>query len=71
VLRQGYRQTVERIVVLRGEAKKIDATVHHPPDTQASIFRLRNRCRSSWNVRPAALDDAEHTAALLAERRRR
>src|SRR5262245_6265069 len=49
----GYRQPVERIVVLRGEAKKIELTVQHPPDRQACIIWLRNRCPSSWNVKPA------------------
>ncbi len=65
----GYRQSVERIVVLRGEAKKIDVTVQHPPDTQACIFWLRNRCRSGWNVRPAvvAVDEEAETAAMIAE----
>ena len=63
----GYRQAVERIVVLRGEAKKIDATVQHPPDTQACIFWLRNRCRSSWSAKaaPVEADDEEDEFALL------
>lgn len=65
----GYRQSVERIVVLRGEVKKIDVAVQHPPDTQACIFWLRNRCRSGWNVRaaPVAVDDEAETAAMIAE----
>jgi hypothetical protein len=64
----GYRQTVERTVLHRGQEIKIGNTVQHPPDTQACIFWLRNRCRSSWNVRPAAVPvhDEEETAALLA-----
>jgi hypothetical protein len=64
----GYRQPVDRIVVVRGEAKAINVTVQHPPDTQACIFWLRNRCRPNWNGRPAAVavEDAEKTAALLA-----
>jgi hypothetical protein len=64
----GYRQTVERTVLHRGQEIKISNTVQHPPDTQACIFWLRNRCRSSWNVRPAAVPvhDEEETAALLA-----
>ena len=65
----GYRHTVERILFHRGEEKRITSTVQHPPDTQACIFWLRNRCRSGWNVRPAAVPvhDEEKTAALLAE----
>ena len=47
----GYRQSVERVVVLRGDAKKIDVTVQHPPDTQACIFWLRNRRRDLWRER--------------------
>ena len=45
----GYRQSVERVVVLRGEATKIDVTVQHPPDTHACIFWLRNRQRDMWS----------------------
>jgi hypothetical protein len=65
----GYQHAVERVLFHRGEEKRITSTVQHPPDTQACIFWLRNRCRSGWNVRPAAVavDDAERTAALLAE----
>jgi hypothetical protein len=65
----GYRHTVERVLFHRGEEKRITNTVQHPPDTQACIFWLRNRCRPSWNVRPAAapMDDVEDTAAMLAE----
>lgn len=63
----GYRQSVERIVVLRGEAKKIDVAVQHPPDTQACIFWLRNRCRPIWNAKPAPVlpDEEEDEFALL------
>jgi hypothetical protein len=65
----GYRHTVERILFHRGEEKRITSTVQHPPDTQACIFWLRNRCRPSWNVRPAVVppDDTEDTVAMLAE----
>ena len=65
----GYRQSVERVVVLRGQATKIDVSVQHPPNVQACIFWLRNRCRPTWNVRPAAMvpDDEGKTAAMLAE----
>ena len=63
----GYRHTVERVLFHRGEEKRITSTVQHPPDTQACIFWLRNRCRENWNVRPAAaVHDEEETAALLA-----
>src|SRR4030095_83359 len=34
----GYRQTVERTVLHRGQEIKISNTVQHPPDTQACIF---------------------------------
>src|SRR4029453_8343928 len=66
----GYRQTVERTVLHRGQEIKISNTVQHPPDTQACIFWLRNWCRSSWNVRSAAVPvhDEEERAALLARR---
>jgi hypothetical protein len=53
----GYRQPVERIVVVRGDAKKIDVTVQHPPDTQACIFWLRNRQRDLWSGNPQRQDD--------------
>ncbi len=63
----GYRQSVERVVVLRGEATKIDVTVQHPPDTQACIFWLRNRCRSSWNVRSSPAGGDGPTEDIAAE----
>ena len=64
----GYRHTVERTVVHRGQEMKISNTVQHPPDTQACMFWLRNRCRSGWNVRPAAVPthDEEEAEAMLA-----
>ena len=61
----GYRQPVERIVVLHGEAKKIDVTVQHPPDTQACIFWLRNRRRDLWSGNQQHRDDS-HTALDIA-----
>lgn len=63
----GYCQSVERVVVLRGEAKKIDVTVQHPPDTQACIFWLRNRCRENWNVRSAPAGGDGPTEDIAAE----
>lgn len=59
----GYQHTVERILFHRGEEKRITSTVQHPPDTQACIFWLRNRCRSGWNVRPAAAAVDDHVTA--------
>jgi hypothetical protein len=43
--------------------------VQYPPDTQACIFWLRNRCRENRDVRPARLphDAADHSQAMLAE----
>lgn len=63
----GYRQSVERVVVLRGEAKKIDVTVQHPPDTQACIFWLRNRCRENWNAKPTPAGGDGPTEDIAAE----
>ena len=64
----GFRHTVERTVLHRGEERKITNQVQYPPDTQACIFWLRNRCRENWNVRPAAVPvhDEEEAAAMLA-----
>ena len=44
----GFRHTVERTVLHRGEERKLTATVAYPPDTQACIFWLRNRRREIW-----------------------
>ena len=62
----GYRHTVERTVVHRGQEMKISNTVQHPPDTQACMFWLRNRCRSSWNVRPAAVAAIDEVDDIVA-----
>jgi hypothetical protein len=44
----GFRCTVQRTVLHRGEERTLTNTVHYPPDTQACIFWLRNRRRSTW-----------------------
>jgi hypothetical protein len=62
----GYRQSVERVVVLRGEAKKIDVTVQHPPDTQACIFWLRNRQRDLWSSKQQRRDNLHNDDDLAA-----
>jgi hypothetical protein len=48
----GYEQTVERTVLHQGREHTLTNTVHHPPDTRACIFWLRNRRRESWGDRP-------------------
>ena len=65
----GYRLTVERTVLHRGEERKLTNTVQYPPDTQACIFWLRNRRRQDWAVRPAAMppDIGAPTVTMLAE----
>lgn len=44
----GFRATVERTVLYRGEERTLASTVQYPPDTQACIFWLRNRRRAAW-----------------------
>ena len=44
----GFRLTVERTVLHRGEERTLVNTVQYPPDTQACIFWLRNRRRQTW-----------------------
>jgi len=65
----GCRRTMERTVLHEGEEKTLTSTVQLPPDTQACIFWLRNRCRDTWNVRPAIVphEDASLTEAMIAE----
>ena len=64
----GFRHTVQRTVLHRGEERTITNTVQYPPDTQACIFWLRNRCRENWDVRPARLphEGGQHSEAMLA-----
>jgi hypothetical protein len=45
----GYERKVEREVILGGELKAVTSTVHYPPNVQACIFWLRNRCRRTWS----------------------
>jgi hypothetical protein len=56
-------------VLHRGEERTITNKVQYPPNTQACIFWLRNRCREHWDVRPAHLphDAADHSEAMLAD----
>ena len=72
----GYDYTAEKLVVYRGEAKKVDLRVHVPPDVGACIFWLRNRRREQWSegARPAAadnglnFDELEEASRRVAER---
>ena len=65
----GFERTVKRTALYRGEPKDFETNVYFPPDTQACIFWLRNRCPENWDVRPARLphDGGEHSEAMLAE----
>jgi hypothetical protein len=74
----GYEQTVERTVLHQGREHTIKDKVHHPPDTRACIFWLRNRQPRFWNGRAEssaqdyddiALLDAAGEQARLALRR--
>ena len=47
----GYDYDTKKIFVHRGEAVKVDHTVHMPPDVGACIFWLRNRRRKQWMER--------------------
>jgi hypothetical protein len=62
----GYRHTVERTVLHRGEERKLTNTVQYPPDTQACIFWLRNRRRENWSVREAARPEEADSETLIA-----
>jgi len=62
----GFRHTVERTVLHRGEERKLANTVQYPPDTQACIFWLRNRRRENWNVREAARPEEADSETLIA-----
>ena len=44
----GYTYETKKVFLYRGEAVKVDHTVHYPPDTQACMFWLRNRRRRHW-----------------------
>jgi hypothetical protein len=62
----GYVQVIERKEVFRGEEKLITTKLHHPPDTNACMFWLRNRQQKMWGRR---IEDssrgAEELLALL------
>jgi hypothetical protein len=47
----GYDYETKKVFVYRGEAVKVDHTVHMPPDVGACIFWLRNRRRRQWMER--------------------
>ena len=64
----GYDYETKKIFVHRGEAMKVEHTVHVPPDVGACIFWLRNRRRQDWleRARPQP-EQAELTFADLEE----
>jgi len=63
----GFRLTVERTVLHRGEERKLTNTVQYPPDTQACIFWLRNRRRDVWGNQRPVNDSAEPGYDMVAE----
>jgi hypothetical protein len=63
----GFRLTVERTVLHRGEERKLTNTVQYPPDTQACIFWLRNRRRDLWGNQRPTNDSAESGYDMVAE----
>jgi hypothetical protein len=44
----GLRPRGQAYPECRGEKKTVITTLHLPPDTQACVFWLRNRCREHW-----------------------
>ena len=46
----------KKVFLYRGQPVTVDHTVHYPPDTQACIFRLRNRLEKA---KPAREDEVE------------
>jgi hypothetical protein len=60
----GYQQKVERTVLHQGKERHLTDTIHHPPDTRACIFWLRNRQPRQWNGRVEAPED--NTDELIA-----
>ena len=68
----GYRHTVKRTLLYRGEVRTITDTVHHPPDPRACIFWLRNRRPQTWGDRAddSGGDDFRLLATLDAASRR-
>ena len=62
----GYRLTVERTVLHRGQERKLTNTVQYPPDTQACIFWLRNRRRDVWGNQRPVNDSAEADDDIVA-----
>jgi hypothetical protein len=63
----GYRCTVERKVLHRGEERTLSSTVQYPPDTQACMFWLRNRWRALWGNQAPRNDSLELTERMIAE----
>jgi hypothetical protein len=63
----GYDYDTQKIFVYRGEAVKVDHTVHLPPDVGACIFWLRNRRRRQWMERARPEPESELTFAELEE----
>jgi hypothetical protein len=63
----GFRSSVERTVLHRGEERTLTHTVQYPPDTQACIFWLRNRRRGTWGnyKEPESGASAEELVAAL------
>jgi len=63
----GYDYDTQKIFVYRGEAVKVDHTVHLPPDVGACIFWLRNRRRRQWMERARPEPESGLTLADIEE----
>lgn len=44
----GYSHPAEEIKVIQGEVVRVPVIKHHPPDTTACIFWLKNRRKEQW-----------------------
>lgn len=71
---RGYSHPAVKIMAVEGVIHREEYTEHHPPDTTAAIFWLKNRRRAEWRDRQDVdlnLDDAaaERIARALTKAR--
>lgn len=60
----GYSFDSEKIVVIEGEAQRVETIEHVPPDTKAAMFWLQNRRPGIWRDTKHIKHDVEPDSAI-------
>lgn len=58
---KGYSHKETKVFIVDGKPMSVEVTKHHPPDTTAAIFWLKNRHPDKWRDRREVVADVKTT----------